>query len=136
MLRTELGRLTEEEAGKRALDPMFANQVVSRAMALAQESGGEFWNKPVEAVRVALMEATGGKDLTDITGSWRDRNKRFAPPGFKPQQSGGAITPAPAAGAPKSPTSAPVKISGDADYAALPSGAEFIAPDGTRRRKP
>lgn len=136
VLRTELGRLTEEEAGKRALDPMFANQVVSRAMALAQESGGEFWNKPVEAVRVALMEATGGKDLTDITGSWRDRNKRFAPPGFKPQQSGGAITPAPAAGAPKSPTSAPVKISGDADYAALPSGAEFIAPDGTRRRKP
>ena len=107
VLRTELGRLTEEEAGKRALDPMFANQVVSRAMALAQESGGEFWNKPVEAVRVALMEATGGKDLTDITGSWRDRNKRFAPPGFKPQQSGGAITPAPATGAPKSPTSAP-----------------------------
>ena len=136
VLRTELGRLTEEEAGKRALDPMFANQVVSRAMALAQESGGEFWNKPVEAVRVALMEATGGKDLTDITGSWRDRNKRFAPPGFKPQQSGGAITPAPAAGAPKSPTSAPVKISGDADYAALPRGAEFIAPDVTRRRKP
>ena len=107
VLRTELGRLTEEEAGKRALDPMFANQVVSGAMALAQESGGEFLEQTWEAVRVALMEATGGKDLTDITGSWRDRNKRFAPPGFKPQQSGGAITPAPAAGAPKSPTSAP-----------------------------
>lgn len=27
-------------------------------------------------------------------------------------------------------------ISSDADYDALPSGAEFIAPDGTRRRKP
>jgi hypothetical protein len=30
----------------------------------------------------------------------------------------------------------PAKISSDADYAALPSGAEFIAPDGTHRRKP
>lgn len=51
-------------------------------------------------------------------------------PGFRKSrpvggaQSGGAIT------------TAPVKISGEADYAALPSGAEFIAPDGTRRRKP
>lgn len=32
--------------------------------------------------------------------------------------------------------SAPAKISGDADYNALPSGAEFIGPDGKRRRKP
>ena len=30
----------------------------------------------------------------------------------------------------------PARISGDADYAALPSGAEFIAPDGSHRRKP
>jgi hypothetical protein len=28
------------------------------------------------------------------------------------------------------------KISNDAEYAALPSGAEFIAPDGSKRRKP
>lgn len=28
------------------------------------------------------------------------------------------------------------KISGDAEFDALPSGAEFIAPDGSRRRKP
>ena len=31
---------------------------------------------------------------------------------------------------------APRRISNDADYNALPSGAEFIAPDGSRRRKP
>jgi hypothetical protein len=31
---------------------------------------------------------------------------------------------------------APTKISSDADYNALPSGAQFIAPDGTTRRKP
>lgn len=31
---------------------------------------------------------------------------------------------------------APVKITNDADYNALPSGTEFIAPDGSRRVKP
>jgi len=31
---------------------------------------------------------------------------------------------------------APKKISTDADYNSLPSGAEFIAPDGSHRRKP
>lgn len=31
---------------------------------------------------------------------------------------------------------APTRISGDAEYDALPSGALFIAPDGTTRRKP
>jgi hypothetical protein len=30
----------------------------------------------------------------------------------------------------------PVKINGDADFAKLPSGAEFVGPDGVRRRKP
>lgn len=30
----------------------------------------------------------------------------------------------------------PVQIKGDDDYNALPSGSEFIAPDGTKRRKP
>jgi hypothetical protein len=32
--------------------------------------------------------------------------------------------------------SGPTRISTDADYSALPSGAQFIAPDGTTRRKP
>lgn len=31
---------------------------------------------------------------------------------------------------------APARIGGDAEYNALPSGAEFIGPDGQRRRKP
>jgi len=34
------------------------------------------------------------------------------------------------------PTAGPKQIKSDADYAALPSGAEFIAPDGSHRRKP
>ena len=32
--------------------------------------------------------------------------------------------------------SAPVRINNDADYAALPSGATFVSPDGKTRRKP
>ena len=35
-----------------------------------------------------------------------------------------------------SDTGAPVRISSDAEYANLPSGASFIAPDGTTRKKP
>ncbi len=34
------------------------------------------------------------------------------------------------------PQIGPAKISSDADYDSLPSGTEFIAPDGSRRRKP
>ena len=38
--------------------------------------------------------------------------------------------------APSAPTAGPVKVASDADYNALPSGTEFVAPDGSRRRKP
>ena len=34
------------------------------------------------------------------------------------------------------PNSGPVRISSDADYAALPSGAKFMGPDGVLRQKP
>jgi len=36
----------------------------------------------------------------------------------------------------EAPAAGPVKISSDADYNKLPSGAMFIAPDGSQRRKP
>jgi hypothetical protein len=53
--------------------------------------------------------------------------------GTRAPKSGGAPAPAPkpVAAGPKVP-----KISGDAEYAALPSGATFIGPDGKTRRKP
>lgn len=38
--------------------------------------------------------------------------------------------------APAAPAGAPVPIKDDADYAALPSGTLFLAPDGTTRKKP
>jgi hypothetical protein len=58
-----------------------------------------------------------------------------------PAQSGGAIPQAepparPVAGNPALAMGQPVRIQSDAEFAALPSGTEFIAPDGTRRRKP
>ena len=37
---------------------------------------------------------------------------------------------------PEPVTQGPKPISSDADYDALPSGPEFIAPDGSHRRKP
>jgi len=47
-----------------------------------------------------------------------------------------ASTPAPASAPnPNARQVAPVKITGDADYAKLPSGAQYIAPDGTTRTK-
>jgi hypothetical protein len=42
----------------------------------------------------------------------------------------------PAAATPAHPAGAPVAIKSDAEFDALPSGAEFIAPDGSHRRKP
>jgi hypothetical protein len=39
-------------------------------------------------------------------------------------------------GSPAQATGGPSRVSSDAEYDALPSGATFIAPDGTTRRKP
>jgi hypothetical protein len=44
--------------------------------------------------------------------------------------------PAPASVPISAAAGGPKKISSDAEYNSLPSGAEFIAPDGSRRRKP
>jgi hypothetical protein len=49
--------------------------------------------------------------------------------------SGSSPTGGPAAATPAA-ASAPVKITGDADYEALPSGTPFVGPDGVPRRKP
>ena len=142
LLRSELGRLVEE-GDERMLDPAFANSVVSRAMALAQEQGGEFWGKPVEAVRVALTEATGGKEVVDITGNWRDKNKRFAAPGFDPKQAPKSSTsapnlPAPTRLMPPGAAAAPGGIPAPktkAEYDALPPGATYIGTDGQQKVK-
>lgn len=78
----------------------------------------------------AAVSAYGGKEKVpkDV---WDAFEKRKA-----------AITAAPAAPAPSQPAApaasptAPAKIASAADFAALPSGTEFIDPQGVKRRKP
>lgn len=64
----------------------------------------------IEGLRV--MAGPGAQMMDDAD------NKRTNPPAPKPQQA------------------QPVRIKSDADYQRLPSGAEFIDPNGVRRRKP
>ena len=69
-----------------------------------------------------------------------------APQGFEDRRSGIPLVPSrfqprggvPAAGptARGAVTPGPARIASDADYARLPSGSTYIAPDGTTRRKP
>jgi hypothetical protein len=66
-------------------------------------------------VEKARKAAPGNQDLVDFYNV-------DEPPAYQAQQQ-------PQGGA-------PVKITGDADYAKLPSGATFIGPDGKTRRKP
>lgn len=55
--------------------------------------------------------------------------------GFREPPAGNAPAAAPAP-APRPAGGAPARIQSDAEYNALPSGATFIAPDGSTRRKP
>jgi len=50
---------------------------------------------------------------------------------YDPNGAGAATAPA----APAAPQAAPVQVKSDAEYAALPSGAQYVAPDGSVRRK-
>lgn len=66
------------------------------------------------------------------------RNRELATRGVLmevPERHRNSLTPTDTLGATPN-ASVPVKISGAADYQKLPSGAEFIAPDGIKRRKP
>lgn len=57
--------------------------------------------------------------------------------GYQPQgRALGDSPPRPAARAPAAPAAAPARVANAAQYNALPSGATYIAPDGTQRRKP
>jgi hypothetical protein len=71
-----------------------------------------------------FMQQETGAALQAPTEVLQQQQQRIAARGKK-----GAEPAAPTANQPK-------QIKTDADYDALPSGAEFIAPDGSRRRKP
>jgi hypothetical protein len=62
-------------------------------------------------------------DLREVVASGLRRAKRKAQAGNTSSENTSGVD-------------GPKKITGDADYNALPSGTEFIGPDGKRRRKP
>jgi hypothetical protein len=69
-------------------------------------------------------------------GAVLDRPAVGAPPAMPPQgQLAPQTQPASPAGPAIAPPSAPIKISSQADYARLPSGSSYVAPDGSMRTK-
>jgi hypothetical protein len=83
-----------------------------------------------------LME-TSERQYTAIQGQYRGIAQRM---GLNPQNTILDFTRPPASAAPGGagggPQAGPVRITGDADYARLPSGTRFIGPDGVERTKP
>jgi hypothetical protein len=69
----------------------------------------------------------------DITKLQQSKNPNATLMDFAKQSGLPTAQGAPAASA--TPSAAPVKIAGDADYAKLPSGSQYIAPDGSTRTK-
>lgn len=118
-LRSELGRLTNEGDEENKLDPNFANEMVAQAVALAQDPDGEYWNNPIGALRSTLDGATQGRALADTTNSFRDKNKRFAPEGYKAGRLAPPrpITTAPAGVAPQGGSGDSQKLLREADEA-------------------
>lgn len=102
---------------------MGGNSPTDHALKMAQTMLSGDWNE--ETFKKAIT--TLRKDLTIRKNSML----HSAPAGLS---AGSRFNPpAPAA---QAPATGPTQIQTDADYEALPSGAEFIAPDGSHRRKP
>ena len=126
----------------RQLDTVRANVGFDQlaTMRAASPTGGALGNVSDNEGR--LLQAVNGNtsqwqdpdqlraNLAHIRGEYRTRAAEM---GARTAQPGSPVaSPRPMAARPQGP----VKIMGDADYARLPSGAEFIAPDGSHRRKP
>lgn len=79
----------------------------------------------VTQVQKLLRGQLNGLERQYKESTGRDDFDRFLSPAARKLEGGGAGS-----------GSGPKKVASKADYDALPSGTEFIAPDGTRRRKP
>lgn len=80
-----------------------------------------------------------GKALNYILSKFDEANSKYIQQHQEAERSapgGPAYSPMVQMPERKQSTQAPVRITGDADYNALPSGASFIGPDGRTRRKP
>jgi hypothetical protein len=123
------------------MTPESINQVLDTAERMAERQ--EFYAQGAEV----WSNQYGGLSMTDQTGknfyqAWSDWSSMNpitggtyggdAPTSGAPAGGRGGVR----SGAAGGRTAAPAKINDDAGYDALPSGAEFIGPDGVRRRKP
>lgn len=98
---------------------MGGNSPTDHALGLASKNLSADWSKDTLKAMTNLARTNLKIRMNSITHSpvmGASENNMYAPK--PPAQTG------------------PVQIRGDADFAALPSGAEFIAPDGSHRRKP
>jgi len=91
-----------------------------KGMGALSNAEGERLTAAIGALDVNMSEAAFASSMKRIIG---DLNT------YKTRSAGNAP-------APQQQQRGPVKISGDADYAKLPSGAQFVGPDGKLRRKP
>jgi hypothetical protein len=107
------------EAGLMANMPRMEGPQSDRDVLLYQQAAGQLGdpNVPNEIKQAAVATI-------------RNIQNRYA------SRAVGAAAPA-AVGVPQiAPSAAPMQIKSDSDYESLPSGSEFIAPDGSHRRKP
>lgn len=119
-----------------------ARQLEGQAFLQAFESlkgGGQI----TEIEGVKATQAIGRLDTAQSAADYREALTELRdiltaaqarPQGWAFSQEGAGATAQPAPAAPSG--GGPVQITNDADYDDLPSGTEFIAPDGTVRRKP
>jgi hypothetical protein len=141
-LETAVGEaLAGMELDAADLSPTTRNAIVKQAEIEFENGAAGHLNAVMDAINKVApdsFELTGTWGARKLTakGGLRDVQKpvpgRDAQPrpAQKPPATAPAAAPAAAGAGPVVP-----KISSDAEYNALPSGAEYIAPDGARRRK-
>ena len=90
-----------------------------KGMGALSNAEGQKLTDAIGALDTNMSEAAFAASMKRIIGDLNSYKARAVSAPSAPQQQGG-----------------PVRIKGDADYAKLPSGAQFIGPDGVMRRKP
>lgn len=128
--------ITEQALGQ--LKAIFGGAPTEGERAILLEVQGS--SSQPQAVRDAILRRAR-KAVERRVNYNRDRaNELRGGTYYRPKPEGEVPVQAPAtSGAPTSATASgaqPKSIKSPAEYEALPSGAEFIAPDGSRRRKP
>lgn len=117
-LRLNKGVQTDGDA-QRAWNELFQN--INDSKLVAQRL------KEIKAINARAVDLRK-REVEDIRNNYNQPQYDFSGQTNVPS----AVTPPGGA----APASGPARVTSDADYNALPSGTEFVGPDGKRRRKP